>query len=545
MPYDLLITGGRIFDGAGSPWYWADIAVQQDRIVKIGSLAGVAARRVIKADGCFVSPGFIDVHTHSDLQPLVTPLQECKIRQGVTTEVIGHDGLGLAPVTPRTVAVLREQLAGLVGRPDLEWEWGTITSYLDRFDRRVAVNIAMLVPHGTLRLAVMGMENRAPNPDERRRMKHLVDQGMREGAIGLSTGLTYAPAMYASDDEMVELCKVLRPYNGFYCPHHRNYGMEALEAYQDSIEIGRRAGVPVHLTHCHLGYPINKGRAPELLAVIDQARTEGVEVTLDTYPYLAGSTYLHAFLPGWMHEGGPEATIARLESPDTHDRLCREMEVTGSDGFSGVPMGWEMIQISGIVGDHDPALVGMYLPDAAAKVGQTSYEFFVGLLVQTRLGVSCLVHMGNEENVQVILQHPVHMVGSDGILVGERPHPRGWGAHVRFLAHYVRDMGLLSWEEGIRRMTSAPARRIGCLDRGILRPGFMADLVVFDPHTLRDTATYQDPRSYPEGVPFVVVNGTLVVEEGKPTGATPGQALREPFGRKPVRASSGAMVEKY
>ena len=545
MPYDLLITGGRIFDGAGSPWYWADIAVQQDRIVRIGSLAGAAARRVIKADGCSVSPGFIDVHTHSDLQPLVTPLQECKIRQGVTTEVIGHDGLGLAPVTPRTVAVLREQLAGLVGRPDLEWEWGTITSYLDRFDRRVAVNIAMLVPHGTLRLAVMGVENRAPTPDERRRMKHLVDQGMREGAIGLSTGLTYAPAMYASDDEMVELCKVLRPYNGFYCPHHRNYGMEALEAYQDSIEIGRRAGVPVHLTHCHLGYPINKGRAPGLLAVIDQARTEGVEVTLDTYPYLAGSTYLHAFLPGWMHEGGPEATIARLESPDTHDRLRREMEVTGSDGFSGVPMGWEMIQISGIVGDHDPALVGMYLPDAAAKVGQTPYEFFVGLLVRTRLGVSCLVHIGNEENVQVILQHPVHMVGSDGILVGERPHPRGWGAHVRFLAHYVRDMGLLSWEEGIRRMTSAPARRIGCLDRGILRPGFVADLVVFDPHILRDTATFQDPRSYPEGVPFVVVNGTLVVEEGKPTGATPGRALREPFGRKPERVSSETMAEKY
>lgn len=533
--YDLLITGGRILDGAGSPWYWADVAIQSDRIVEIGRLAGVAAKRTIKADGRVLCPGFIDIHTHSDLQPLVNPLQECKIHQGVTTEVVGQDGLGLAPVTPHTAVILREQLAGLNGCPDLEWDWNTITSYLDRFETRVAVNIAMLVPHGTLRLAVMGMENRAPTPDEMGQMKRLVDQGMREGAVGLSTGLTYAPAMYATDDEMVELCKALSPYNGFYCPHHRSYGMGALEAYRDSIEIGRRAGVPVHLTHCHLGYPVNRGRAPDLLAEIDQARAQGVEVTLDAYPYLAGSTYLHAFLPGWMHEGGTDATIARLRSPDTQDRLRREMEITGSDGFSGVPMGWEIVQISGVMGDHDPALVGMYLPDAATRAGQTSYDFFVDLLIQTRLSVSCLVYIGNEENVQAILQHPVHMVASDGILIGERPHPRGWGAHVRFLAHYVRDMGLLSWEDGVRRMTSAPARRIGCMDRGLVRPGFKADLLVFDDQTLRDLATYDNPRRYPEGVSFVAVNGTLVIEEGEPTGATPGRVLREPYGRKPER----------
>lgn len=534
--YDLLILGGRVLDGAGTPWYWADLAVQNDRIVEIGSLAGTTAKRAIRADGCFVCPGFIDMHTHSDLQALVTPLQEPKIRQGVTTEVIGHDGLGLAPITPQTATMLREQLAGLNGRPNLDWDWDTLSSYLDHFDGRVAVNIAMLVPHGTLRMAVMGMEDRAPTPDEMHQMQSLVDQGMREGAVGLSTGLTYAPAMFAGDDELVELCKALRPYHGFYCPHHRNYGVQALQAYHDSIEIGRRAGVPVHLTHCHLGYAVNRRRAPELLAMINQARDEGVEVTLDSYPYLAGNTYLHAFLPAWMHVGGTEATLARLKAPDIHDRLRYEMEVAGSDGFNGVPMGWEMIQISGIVGDHDPALVGMRLPDAAARAGQAPYQFFVDLLIQTRLGVSCLAHIGNEENVQTILQHPAHMLGSDGILIGERPHPRGWGAHVRFLAHYVRDMGLLSWEEGVRKMTSAPARRIGCLDRGLLRPGLMADLVVFDPQALRDTATYENPRSYPEGISFVAVNGTPVIEAGEPTGATPGRALREPYGRKPGRA---------
>jgi len=541
--YDLLITGGRVLDGTGTPWYWADIAVQGDRIVEIGPLAGTAARYVIKADGRIVCPGFIDMHTHSDLQPLANPLHECKIRQGVTTDVIGHDGLGLAPITPKTAKILQKQLAGWNGRPDLDWAWSTITTYLDRFDEQTAINVAMLVPHGTIRMAVMGLENRAPTVDEMSQMQRLIDQSMREGAIGLSTGLTYSPAMFATDDEMVELCKVLRPYNGFYCPHHRNYGSEALKAYADSIEIGRRAGVSVHLTHCHLGYANNKGRAPELLDNIDRARAEGVEVTMDTYPYLAGSTYLHAFLPAWMHDGGGEATLARLQSSDTHDRLRHEMEVVGSDGFNGVPMGWDRIQISGIMdGEFDPAIVGMYLPDAAAKSGKDPYQFFVDLLIQSRLSVSCLAHIGNEENVQTILQHPAHVVGSDGILIGERPHPRGWGTNVKFLAHYVRDVGLLTWEEGVRKMTSATARRIGAVDRGIMRPGFMADLVVFDPDTLRDTATYDNPISYPEGVPFVAVNGTLVIEEGEPTGATPGRALRDPYGRKPERITEPLSV---
>jgi N-acyl-D-amino-acid deacylase len=541
--YDLLISGGRLIDGAGTPWYWADVAVQGERIVAVGALAGAAARRVIKADGQIVCPGFIDMHTHSDLYPLYNPLMEGKIRQGVTTEVVGHDGLGLAPVTPQTATMLRDQLAGWNGRPDLEWDWSTITTYLDRFDQKVAVNVATLVPHGTIRMAVMGMENRPPTPEELQQMQRLIDQGLREGAIGLSTGLTYAPAMFASDDEVVELCRVLRPYSGFYCPHHRNYGLKALPAYYDSIEIGRRAGVPVHLTHCHLGYAVNKGRAPELLAAIDRARAQGIEVTLDTYPYLAGNTYLHAFLPYWMHEGGAEATLARLKSPDIQPRLRHEMEVGGSDGFSDVPMGWEMLQIGGIMGEHDPTLVGMFLPEAAARAGQSPYEFFVDLLIQTRLGVSCLAHIGNEENVQTILQHPAHVVGSDGILVGGRPHPRGWGTHVRFLAHYVRDLGLLTWAEGIRKMTSATARRIGCLDRGIVRPGFMADLVVFDPDRLRDTATYENPVNYPEGVHFVAVNGVLVVDAGQATGATPGRALREPYGRRPERISEPIQVK--
>ncbi len=534
--YDLVITGGRVIDGAGNPWQWADVAVQGERIVAVGPLKGAAAKRTIDAEGRFVCPGFVDFHTHSDLQALAKPLQEMKTRQGVTTEVIGHDGLGLAPVTKQTAEQLRTQLAGWNGDPpEVDWNWSTITEYLDRFEQHSATNKAMLVPHGTVRMAVMGMENRAPTEGELAAMRALVDQGMREGAVGLSAGLSYAPAMFAGDDELVELCKALRPYNGFYSPHHRNYGMQAVKGYRDSVEIGKRAGVPVHLTHAHFGFPVNKGRASELLAMFDAARSEGTDITLDTYPYLAGQTYLHALLPSWVHDGGTEAILRRLQDPAARFLIQRELEVDGSDGFHNVPLGWEMIQIGGIMGPQDPWAIGMRIPEAAARAGKTPFDYFCDLLVRTRLGVSMLAFIGNEENVQTILQYPAHCVGSDGILVGEMPHPRGWGSHARFLAHYVRDLGLLTWEEGIRHMTSAATHRLGFFDRGILRPGLTADLAVFDPATLRDTATYEAPRSFALGVSHVAVNGTLVIDEGEPTGATPGRALRSPFGRTPER----------
>jgi N-acyl-D-amino-acid deacylase len=526
---DVLITGGRVIDGTGSPWFWGDVAIQDGRIVAIGKLSGAQAKRTINADGAFVTPGFIDMHTHSDLQPLQNPLHECKIRQGVTTDVVGHDGLGLAPITARTREILKKQLTGWNGTLDREWEWGTITTYLDQFENRVAVNIATHVPHGTIRLIVMGEEDRAPTPDELREMQLLVDQGMREGAIGLSTGLQYAPAMFATDNEVVELCKMLRPYNGMYVPHHRNYGLYALQAYADSIEIGRRAGVSVHLTHCHFGFAVNKGRAPELLKLIDDARSEGLEVTMDTYPYLAGNTYLHALLPAWVSAGGTDAVIERLQQPDTRAKIQHEMEVTGSDGFHFVPLdgdGWQMIVVA-----------GKSIPELAVAAGKSPFDYYADLLIETRLGVACLAFIGNEDNVQTILQHPAHVVGSDAIIIGERPHPRGWGTHAKFLAYYTRDLGLLRWEEAIRKMTSAAARRMGVMDRGILRPGFAADVVVFDPVTIRDTATYENPRQHPEGIYHVLVNGTLVVDDQQVTGATPGRALRHIYGQTPERVT--------
>ena len=342
---DLLIRGGRVIDGAGNPWYRADVGIAGDRIAAVGRLDDEPAERVIDADGLFVCPGFVDMHTHSDLQLLANPPHEAKVCQGVTLDVLGQDGLSYAPVTDDVLEQLRGQLAGWNDDPPgFDWSWRTVGEYLDRLDADgIAINAAYLAPHGTIRMCAMGYDDRPPTADELAHMKRLLAEALEQGAVGLSTGLTYTPGMYADDDELVALLEVVREYGGYYTPHHRNYGRRALEAYADCIEIARRSGVPLHLAHAHLGYPINKGRAPELLALIDQARDDGIEVTLDTYPYLAGNTYLHAFLPSWMHVGGSAATIERLRDPALRERLRAELEDEGSDGFHEIPIDWSVI----------------------------------------------------------------------------------------------------------------------------------------------------------------------------------------------------------
>jgi N-acyl-D-amino-acid deacylase len=526
---DLLVRGGRVIDGAGNPWFEADVGVRGGRIVAVGRTDEPAAR-TIDAHGLFVTPGFTDMHTHSDIQLLANPAHEMKVHQGVTCDVIGQDGLSFAPVTDEVREQLRVALAGWNGDPPgFDWGWRSVSEYLDRFDRGVAINAAYLVPHATVRMVVMGADDRPPRDAELAEMKRLVREGIEQGAVGLSSGLTYAPGMYATDDELVELCSVLRETGGFYTPHHRNYGSHAIEAYADCVEIARRSRAPLHFAHAHLGFPPNRGRAPELLAMIDAARADGLDVTLDTYPYLAGSTYLHANLPGWVMAGGPEATLARLRDPALRERIRVELEETGSDGAHGVPIDWDVHVISGVRRPENQRWVGKSVGAAAQEAGERPVDFYCELCAAEELGATMVSHIGNEENVQLIMQHPAHMPGSDGILVGERPHPRGWGTFPRYLARYVRELGVLSWEQAIRKMTSLPAQRLGFGDRGLLRPGMAADVVCFDPETVRDTATYEDPKRLPEGIPYVAVNGRLVVDDGRHTGDLPGRALR--FGR--------------
>jgi N-acyl-D-amino-acid deacylase len=510
----LSFRGAQVVAGAGNPWYRADVAVRGDRIACVGTVEE-PARRTLACDGLILTPGFIDMHTHSDVQLLAHPDHACKVHQGVTLEVLGQDGLALAPTDDATMALLRAQLAGWNGaEPELDDSWRSVAEYLARFDRTTAVNVCYLLPHATLRLLTVGADDRPATAAELEAMRALVRQGLAEGAVGLSAGLTYAPGMYASDDELVALCSELRG-GAYYCPHHRNYGLHALKGYADSIEIARRAGVPLHLAHAHLGFACNRGRAPELLALIDAARAEGLDVTLDTYPYLAGATYLHALLPGWVHAGGPEATIARLRDPDLRERLRVELEEQGSDGFHDVPVDWDAVIVD-----------GESITDIAARAGSRPIDVYCERCAESGLSASALAHIGNEENVRAIMRHPAHTAGSDGILVGEQPHPRGWGTFARYLAVYVRELGVLSLPECVRHMTSLPAQRLGLADRGLVRPGMAADLAVFDPDGVRDVATYDDPRRLAQGFQYVAVNGELVLDDGVHTGATPGRALR-------------------
>ncbi|HUG30783.1 MAG TPA: D-aminoacylase [Candidatus Limnocylindria bacterium] len=522
---DVVIRHGSIIDGLGAPAVRGDIAIDGDRIVAVGPGLSADAREVVDADGLAVAPGFIDLHAHADLGLLADGRWQSSLDQGVTTLVIGQDGLGLAPLNDRAVAIRRE-LRGINGDPDVvSWTWRTFAEYLARMEGRIGPNVAAMVPHGTIRLVVMGEDDRPPTESELVEMQALVMRSMQQGAFGLSAGLTYAPATFADDEELVALCREIAPFGGFYQPHHRNYGEWAIREFAASIEIGRRAGVPVHLTHAHLSFPVNAGRAHELLSLVDEARAAGHDVTLDSYPYLAGATYLGAFLPSWAQVGGPDGVVARLGDPAARARIAGEM-VRGCDGLQGIPVDWSLITVAGVDSPAMSAVVGKSIDELAAAWGTSAFDAFCRLLVDDRMGTMALLTVGHEDNVRAIMAHPMHMPASDGIVIGQRPHPRAWGTFARFLGVYVRELGLVPLEEMVRKMTSAPARRLGLVDRGVLQRGMAADIVVFDPRTIIDRATYAEPKRPPEGVDAVLVNGAFVRRDGRSLDPRSGRVLR-------------------
>lgn len=521
-----VLRGGYVIDGLGGPRYAADIRISEGRIAGILVPGQGAAGEDIDISGLVVCPGFIDMHAHSDLAVLADPAHVAKAAQGVTLEVVGQDGLGYAPVTDAVMAVTREQIAGWNGTPDLDYAWRSIADYLDQVDKGAAVNVAVLVPHGTARMAVMGTASRAATPGELERIREIVAQGLRDGAMGMSTGLTYTPGMYASDEEIIHALAAVRELGGYYCPHHRNYGIDVVEGYRACLEIVRAAEVPLHLAHCHVNFPQNKGRAGEVLAAFDEAIEAGSDITLDSYPYLAGATYLAALLPSWVHEGGNEAMSARVSDPETRALILQEIEVQGSDGHHGVPMDWSTIVIASTQDPKNDWAVGKSVTELAGERLSSAGEVFLDLLLDDNFGAGCLVQVGNEENVQAVMRHSAHTIGSDGILVGERPHPRGWGTFPRFLGHYARDLGVMTLEEAVLHATSRPARRLGLTDRGVVAEGNWADLVVFDPGTVGSRATYDNPKVWPDGIPYVFVNGEPTIAGGKRTEIRPGRAVR-------------------
>ncbi|WP_031163872.1 N-acyl-D-amino-acid deacylase family protein [Streptomyces durhamensis] len=529
----LVIRDADVADGSGEPSYRADVVIDGGRIVSIVKEAAAAgcqrprAVRELDAEGLVLSPGFIDMHAHSDLALLRDPDHSAKAAQGVTLEVIGQDGLSYAPVDDRTLEEVRRAITGWNGYgDDLDLDWRSVGEYLDRLDRGIAVNAAYLVPQGTVRALVVGWEDRAATPEELARMRRSVAEGLEQGAVGMSSGLTYTPGMYAPDAELTELCRVVASYGGYYCPHHRSYGAGALEAYAAMVALTREAGCPLHLAHATMNFGVNEGRAPELLALLDDALDAGADITLDSYPYTPGCTTLAALLPSWASEGGPEAVLARLTDPAAAERIRHDLEVTGSDGCHGVPVDWGTIEVSGVTDTALGDLVGRTVRQAAGARGEAPWDTARRLLVEDRLGTTVLQHVGHEDNVRAIMRHRTHTGGSDGILRGDKPHPRAYGTFPRYLGHYVRESGILSLEECVAHLTSRPAARLRLPDRGLVREGYRADLVLFDPRSVASGATFAEPRTLPTGIPYVLVDGRFVIEDGKRTDVLAGRSVR-------------------
>ncbi|MEU6057303.1 D-aminoacylase [Streptomyces sp. NPDC047097] len=531
---DLVIRDVTVVDGGGRAPYRADAGISGGRIAALRREGEppLSGRRVLDAHGLALAPGFIDMHAHSDLALLRDPDHSAKAAQGVTLEVLGQDGLSYAPVDDRTLAQVRSAITGWNGDgSDIDFDWRTVGGYLDRLDRGfdgqgIAVNAAYLVPQGTVRMHAMGWEDRPSTPGELAAMRRLVAEGLEQGAVGLSSGLTYTPGMYADDAELTELCRVVASYGGYYCPHHRSYGAGALEAYAEMVALTRRAGCALHLAHATMNFGVNRGRAGELLALLDEALAEGADITLDSYPYTPGCTTLVAMLPSWAGEGGPEAVLARLADETLAEEIRRHLEELGSDGCHGVPIEWETIEISGVSDPAFAAYVGTTVRAAAEARGEAPWTTARRLLIGDRLGTTILQHVGHEENVRAIMRHRVHTGGSDGILQGAKPHPRAYGTFPHYLGHYARELGVLSLPEAVAHLTSRPAARLRLPDRGLVREGYRADLVLFDPETVAAGSTFERPRTLPTGIPYVLIDGRFTIEDGRRTDVLAGRAVR-------------------
>jgi len=521
--YDILIEGGRVLDGTGNPWFWADVGIVGDRIEAVGRLRGSRADRRIDARGLMVAPGFIDIHSHSDFTVLVDRRAESKITQGVTTEVVGNCGSSAAPMSPEVRAYRERYMRAQLGE-EFRFEWESMDDYMKLIDRDgVSLNIAPLVGHGTVRQNVMGFERRPPTDDELREMGRLVREAMEDGAWGLSTGLIYPPSCYAEKEEIIELARILADYGGVYFTHIRGEGDTLFDALREAIEIGERAGVPVEIAHLKASGRRNWGKTAEALRIIEEARGRGVDVTFDQYPYTASSTGLTAYLPDWAHEGGTEKLLERLRDPECRRRIASEEGKLERD--------WDAVMIA--FAKNHPQYEGKTIMEVAKIEGKEPIEAVFDLLLSEEGQVNIVAHGLSEEDVRRVMRSPYMMVGSDGRAVSPRgilglgkPHPRYYGTFPRVLGHYVRE-GVLTLQEAVRRMTSYPAQRLGLRDRGLLREGMKADITIFDPERVRDEATFKDPHRFASGIPYVLVNGKLVIDGYGHTGALPGRALRK------------------
>ncbi len=524
---DLLITGGMIVDGTGTPGRTATILVEGERLRLIAQDAPLPEHtgRHLDAAGRIVAPGFIDLHSHGGLTILADPRHEPKVRQGVTSEIVGVDGNGFAPFEHRAdLAAFIDLDSGLDGRPDIDLDWTDTASYLARYDRGVSVNIGTLVGNSALRIGAVGWDDISVTPRHLDRMRARLREAMAEGAFGLSSGLDYPPGSFATTDELAALTAEAGRAGGFYHTHVRYpLGDRYLDPFMEAIEIGRRAGAPSHLTPFY-HRETHPGGPEALLALVDDARAEGLDVTFDTYPSEWASTRLLIQLPQWIQAGGPVLLKRRLADRSARDRVRSELAARGAAYTS--PAGWADVRLGAFKRLDLLRWESMTVADIMAERGHDAVDVICDLLLAEDLGVNQVTSGPWEQTLRPFIAHPVGMVGTDSTFIGAKPSPRTYGSFPRILGQFVRDEALLSLEEAIRKMTGAPAARLGLRERGTIRDGAIADVVVFDPVTIRSNATYDEPRRYPDGIDHVIVNGTLVVDDGQHTGATPGRAIR-------------------
>ena len=533
--FDVLITNGRIVDGTGAPWFRGDIGIVGDRIAAMGSLAGAAAGSTIDATNLVVSPGFIDLLGQSEFNLLVDGRAASKILQGITTEVTG-EGSSIAPVNDRLI----QEGAANAAHFGVAQDWRTLDDYFRRLEERsrTSINVATFVGAGGLRNYVIGKDDRRATPAELDRMKELAAQAMQQGALGLSTSLQYVPDRFASTDEIIELAKVVGRVGGVYFTHQRSEGVKVLESLDEVFAIAEGARIPAEIWHLKTAYKANFGKMAEVLRRIEAARARGLDVTANQYPYTRASNGLDSCLPIWAREGGLEKTLERLRDPATRERIKKDMDDAtatvwenqwyGANGGDGV-------MLSTVLNPDLRKYEGMTLTAIGKAMGKDPRDAVMDLVIADRGESSVITAIMDEADVRTALRHPLVGIGTDsgaraedGKLSESKSHPRGWGTFPRILGHYVRDERLLTLEEAIRKMTSKAAARVRLADRGILRPGLVADVTVFDPAAIRDVATFEQPNRYAVGVRHVFVNGRRVVADSAITNERPGKPLRGP-----------------
>jgi len=536
--YAVVIKHGRIVDGSGKPGFVGDIGIKNERIAKIGDLSKATATRTIDASGLVVAPGFIDMLGQSETYLLIDPRGMSKVMMGVTTEITG-EGESIAPINDRQI---KEQ-EDFLKRFSLTIDWRTLDGYFKRLERQnTGLNIGTFVGATQVREFVVGYDNRPPTPQELVQMKKLVADAMREGALGLSTSLQYVPARFAKTDEIIELAKVAKEFGGIYATHQRSEANALDASLNEVFEIARRAQIPVEIWHLKTAYKKNWGRMPEVIKKISNARAQGLDVSADVYPYIAGSTSLSACLPPWAQEGGTDKMMERLRDPATRERLKKEISADqqeweniylGSGGPGGVLIG-------SVVNRELEDLQGKRISEIAAEQKKDPLDAVFDLILADHGQTGAIYFMMSEDDLRAAMQAPFVSFctdsgsrATDGPLAGSKSHPRGWGTYPRILGRYVRDEKMLSLESAVQKMTGGPAARVGLRDRGLLREGMFADVTIFDPATVIDRATFESPNQYPLGIEYVLVNGQVSVDQGQRTGVLSGKVLRGPGSRSP------------